>query len=119
MRAVKNYDDYVKKYLKKTGRQKTLIEFEKCLERKQPKGTCCDLLTFQMTIFRKYKACKAQFCDSESSRKNQKRTRVSEDKAKKIIKERCRRKELFRHSRKIHQNCQKIWTSRRAPRVFL
>ena len=38
MGAVKNYDKYVKKYLKKTNRLKTLKEFEKCLKRKEPKG---------------------------------------------------------------------------------
>jgi len=37
MGAVKKYDKFVKKYLKKTGRRKTLIEFEKSLQRKQPK----------------------------------------------------------------------------------
>ena len=37
MRAVKKYDKFVKKYLKKTGRRKTLIEFEKGLLRKPVK----------------------------------------------------------------------------------
>ena len=38
MGAIRKYDKFVKKYLKKTGRQKTLIEFEKSLKRNPPKG---------------------------------------------------------------------------------
>merc|ERR1712037_243474 len=37
MGAVKKYDNFVRRYLKKTGRQKTLIEFEKSLQREQQK----------------------------------------------------------------------------------
>merc|ERR1712037_953577 len=37
MGAVRKYDKFVKKYLKKTGRRITLIEFEKSLQRKQLK----------------------------------------------------------------------------------
>ena len=39
MGAVKKYDKYVKNYLKKTGRLKTLKEFKKSLERKKQKGS--------------------------------------------------------------------------------
>jgi len=37
MEAVKNYDRYVQKYLKRTNRLKTLEEFKKCLKRKEQK----------------------------------------------------------------------------------
>lgn len=40
MGAVKNYDRYVEKYLKKTKRLKTLKEFQKSLQQKQLKGIC-------------------------------------------------------------------------------
>ena len=118
MGAVRKYDKFVKKYLKKTGRRKTLIEFEKSLQRKQPKGTCCRSF-YSETNFRRKKACKAEFCDTESPRKDQKRTRSSKSKTPKFLKKWCCRKESSRHSRKILKNCEKIWTSGRTPWIFL
>jgi hypothetical protein len=42
MEAFGKHDRLVQKYLKRTKRFKTLEEFEKCLDRKQKKGTGID-----------------------------------------------------------------------------
>ena len=51
MGAVKNYDKYVKNYLKKTGRLKTLKEFKKSLERKKQKGPWLIYLPYKLLLF--------------------------------------------------------------------
>jgi len=69
MGAVKKHDRLVKKYLKKTGRFKTLKELEKSIDKKQKKGLAY-LKTLNYCNFRRKKADKAQFCYTESARKS-------------------------------------------------
>ena len=67
MASVDKHDRIVLKYLKKTGRLKTVKELEKGLDRKQKKGL---VRSFHPNNFnyRRKKASKAQFCDTESTR---------------------------------------------------
>ena len=95
MRPDKKHDKIVLKYLKKTGRFKTLEELEKSLDRKQKKGSSLNQL-LRVTV--RKKASKAQFCDTESARKKE-NWNSSDWETSPDQKERSWRKENCRHSR--------------------